>query len=116
MTAMAIVGYCYRVAWINGPLPKSWAGRGWKVAPSILKIAGGYIHFDSGGPRDGSKGYAIIDSEGTITIEMRVAGGRGLMRFILSWGPDVEVLEPAELLREIAAAYRSALAQYGEGH
>jgi len=55
------------------------------------------------------------NSEETITIEMRVAGGRGLMRFILSWGADVEVLEPAELRREVAAAHRSALAQYGEG-
>jgi predicted DNA-binding transcriptional regulator YafY len=45
----------------------------------------------------------------TTTIEMRVAGGRGLLRFILSWGPDVEVLAPPELRLEVAAAYREAL-------
>lgn len=48
----------------------------------------------------------------TTTIEMRVAGGRGLLRFILSWGPDVEVLAPPELRLEVAAAYRHALAHY----
>jgi predicted DNA-binding transcriptional regulator YafY len=48
----------------------------------------------------------------TTTIEMRVAGGRGLLRFILSWGPDVEVLSPAELRREIASAQKQALACY----
>lgn len=35
------------------------------------------------------------------TIEMTVAGGRGLIRFILSWIPDIEVLNPPELRREI---------------
>lgn len=33
----------------------------------------------------------------TITIEMRVAGGRGLERFILGWLPDIEVISPKEL-------------------
>jgi predicted DNA-binding transcriptional regulator YafY len=47
----------------------------------------------------------------TITIEMRVARGRGLVRFILSWSPDVEVLSPPELRREVAAALRGALAR-----
>ena len=32
-----------------------------------------------------------------IEIEMRVAAGRGLERFILSWLPDVTVIEPPEL-------------------
>ena len=48
----------------------------------------------------------------TTTIEMRVAGGRGLLRFILSWGPEVEVLAPPALGREVAAAYKEALARY----
>lgn len=48
----------------------------------------------------------------TTTIEMRVAGGRGLLRFILSWGPDVEVLAPAQLRREVTAAYQQGLALY----
>jgi predicted DNA-binding transcriptional regulator YafY len=48
----------------------------------------------------------------TVTIEMRVAEGRGLVRFILGWGPDVEVLAPDALRREIAQAHRQALASY----
>lgn len=48
----------------------------------------------------------------TTTIEMHVAGGRGLLRFILSWGPDVEVLAPPELRREVAAACKHALSHY----
>ncbi|MEW6211860.1 MAG: WYL domain-containing protein [Acidobacteriota bacterium] len=54
------------------------------------------------------------EAEETTTIEMRVAGGRGLVRFILSWGPDVEVLSPAELRREVAEAHRRALAMYAD--
>lgn len=48
----------------------------------------------------------------TITIEMRAASGRGLVRFILSWGPDVEVLSPPDLRHEVAQAYRHALTRY----
>jgi predicted DNA-binding transcriptional regulator YafY len=48
----------------------------------------------------------------TTTIELRVAGGRGLVRFILSWGADVEVLTPASLRREIAGVYSAALLRY----
>jgi len=48
----------------------------------------------------------------TTTIEMRVAGGRGLLRFILSWGPDVEVLVPMELRRTVAQNYTGALSFY----
>jgi predicted DNA-binding transcriptional regulator YafY len=47
----------------------------------------------------------------TTIIEMRVAGGRGLLRFIMSWGPDVEVLAPPELRAEVTAAYQEALAR-----
>jgi predicted DNA-binding transcriptional regulator YafY len=42
----------------------------------------------------------------TTTIELRVAGGRGLERFILSWSPDIEVLDPPELRTAILAASR----------
>ncbi|MGA9994155.1 MAG: WYL domain-containing protein [Pyrinomonadaceae bacterium] len=52
--------------------------------------------------------------EETTTIEMRVAGGRGLARFILSWTPEVEVLSPATLREEVAAAHRRALARLTE--
>ncbi len=36
-----------------------------------------------------------------ITVEMRVARGRGLERFILSWLPEVEVIEPQDLKQAI---------------
>lgn len=48
----------------------------------------------------------------TTTIEMRVASGRGLNRFILGWGPELEVLSPPELRREIAEAHSQAQARY----
>jgi Predicted transcriptional regulator len=55
------------------------------------------------------------DKEETVTIEMQVASGRGLVRFILSWAPDVEVLSPASVRREVAEAHRRALVRYGDG-
>jgi len=48
------------------------------------------------------------------TIEMRVASGRGLVRFILSWSPDVEVLEPEEVRREVAEAHKQSLARLND--
>ncbi len=53
--------------------------------------------------------------EETMTIEMRVARGRGLVRFILSWVPDIEVLHPPELQREVAEALRRGLDMVGKG-
>jgi predicted DNA-binding transcriptional regulator YafY len=38
------------------------------------------------------------------TIEIRL--------WILSWGDDVEVVEPAELRADVAATHRRALARY----
>src|SRR6266536_1586690 len=49
---------------------------------------------------------AAPQQEESTTIEMRVAGGRGLLRFILGWGPEVEVLEPTDLRCQVAAAHR----------
>lgn len=54
----------------------------------------------------------IAQQAETTTIEMHVASGRGLVRFILSWGSDVEVLSPPDLRREVAQAYRHALMRY----
>jgi predicted DNA-binding transcriptional regulator YafY len=51
----------------------------------------------------------------TVTIELRVASGRGLSRFVLGWGPDVEVLSPPKLRQEIALAHRVAHALYEGG-
>jgi predicted DNA-binding transcriptional regulator YafY len=52
------------------------------------------------------------DCPETTTIELRVADGRGLVRFILSWVPDVEVLSPPSLRHEVAAALHHALRQH----
>lgn len=43
------------------------------------------------------------------TIELTVARGRGLVRFILSWMPDVEVLSPAALRQEIAETLQKSI-------
>ncbi len=37
----------------------------------------------------------------SITIELRVARGRGLTRFIMSWLPDIEILAPKEIRDEV---------------
>jgi predicted DNA-binding transcriptional regulator YafY len=37
----------------------------------------------------------------TLEIEMRVAAGRGLERFILSWLPEIEVVTPASIRSDI---------------
>ncbi|MCI0336409.1 MAG: WYL domain-containing protein [Acidobacteria bacterium] len=50
----------------------------------------------------------------SITIEMEVAGGRGLVRFILSWAPDVEVLSPEELRRDVTEVYRRSLERFAD--
>lgn len=47
----------------------------------------------------------------TITMEMTVARGRGLERFILSWLPDVEVLEPVELRQRLRDVLSESLKQ-----
>jgi predicted DNA-binding transcriptional regulator YafY len=41
------------------------------------------------------------DSEKSLTIEMTVAEGRGLERFILSWMPDIDVISPNKLREKI---------------
>ncbi len=54
------------------------------------------------------------NGEETITIEMEVARGRGLERFILSWMPDIEVVDPPELQQAVAAAMRQGMVRNGE--
>jgi predicted DNA-binding transcriptional regulator YafY len=46
-----------------------------------------------------------------ITIELRVAGGRGLHRFILSYLPEIEVVAPPELRAEISELLNAVLAK-----
>ena len=49
------------------------------------------------------------NSEETITIEMRIANGRGLHRFILSYLPEIEVVSPASLREEIRRILTASL-------
>ncbi len=53
-------------------------------------------------------------SEETTTIEMSVARGRGLERFILSWMPQIEVVEPSELRQLIVKLLRQGLERNGD--
>lgn len=48
----------------------------------------------------------------SITIEMSVASGRGLTRFILSWLPDIEVISPAAVREEVKAAIKAGLKNF----
>ena len=52
---------------------------------------------------------ATSTSNESTTIEMHVAQGRGLVRFILSWVPDIEVMSPATLRHEVAHALQSGI-------
>lgn len=49
------------------------------------------------------------NSEETITIEMRVASGRGLHRFILSYLPEIEIISPISLREEIRRILAASL-------
>jgi predicted DNA-binding transcriptional regulator YafY len=51
----------------------------------------------------------VKDTRDTVTIEMHVARGRGLIRFILSWSPDIEVIAPEDLQSEITDTLTLAL-------
>lgn len=48
----------------------------------------------------------------TVTVELRVAEGRGLERFVLSWLPDIEVVAPAALKQKIRAILASGLENF----
>lgn len=54
------------------------------------------------------------DKAETTTIEMRVARGRGLERFILSWMPYIEVLDPLELREKIRAELTRGMARISQ--
>ncbi len=45
----------------------------------------------------------------TTTIRMRVAQGRGLIRFILSWMPEIEILSPQSLRDELIRSVDQSL-------
>lgn len=48
----------------------------------------------------------------TITIELRVASGRGLVRFILSHLPNIEVISPHEVKEQIAETLQKSLENF----
>ncbi len=48
----------------------------------------------------------------TVTIEMRVANGRGLIRFILSHLPNVEVISPKEVREAVKKAIEEGLKNF----
>lgn len=50
----------------------------------------------------------------SITIEMTVARGRGLERFILSWLPDIEIVGPVELRQRFAEILLQSFERTGE--
>lgn len=52
-------------------------------------------------PTQKTLAYKKTKSAEEIEIEMTVAGGRGLERFVLSWLPDIEVVAPAALRAQI---------------
>jgi predicted DNA-binding transcriptional regulator YafY len=53
------------------------------------------------------------DPDGSLVWRARVAGTIEIRLWILSWGDDVEVLEPAALRDDVAATMRRALERYG---
>jgi proteasome accessory factor B len=55
----------------------------------------------------------VVEADGSLLWRARVAGTIEIRLWILSWGADVEVLEPAALRADIAATLRAALDQYG---
>ncbi|MHB8458581.1 MAG: helix-turn-helix transcriptional regulator [Candidatus Limnocylindrales bacterium] len=55
-------------------------------------------------------------TDGSLVWRATVAGAIEVRLWILSWGADVEVLEPADLRREVARTTRAAAARYaGDG-
>lgn len=54
------------------------------------------------------------DADGSLLWRARLAGTIEVRLWILSWGADVEVLEPAALRADVAATHGRAAALYGE--
>jgi predicted DNA-binding transcriptional regulator YafY len=52
-------------------------------------------------------------ADGGCELQLRVGGVREIRSWVLSWGADVEVLEPAALRAEVAEQARRMLQRYG---
>jgi predicted DNA-binding transcriptional regulator YafY len=56
----------------------------------------------------------IIDpGDGTIVFTAEVCGIRALMRWVLTFGGEAEVLEPLELRERVVKALRAGVERYG---
>jgi predicted DNA-binding transcriptional regulator YafY len=55
-----------------------------------------------------------VEADGSLLWRARVSGTIEIRLWILSWGQQVEVLEPAALRVDVAATYRAAAARYPE--
>jgi len=53
--------------------------------------------------------------DGSLLWRGKVAGLREIRIWILGWGAEAEVLEPAELRAEVASQLRDAAARYSTG-
>ena len=56
-----------------------------------------------------------VETDGSLLWRGRVSGTIEIRLWILSWGQQVEVLEPLELRADVAATYRAAAARYESG-
>ena len=59
--------------------------------------------------------YKELRPDGSLYWRVEVAGTLEVLSWIRSWGPEVKVLAPDSLRREVIADLRKALAQYEEG-
>ena len=53
------------------------------------------------------------NKDGSIILELELGGLEEIERWILSWGDQAEVLEPAKLRQRLAELGRKFVAQYG---
>jgi proteasome accessory factor B len=53
--------------------------------------------------------------DGSLEWRARVSGTIEIRLWILSWGDEVEVLEPAALREDVAATHARAAARYADG-
>jgi predicted DNA-binding transcriptional regulator YafY len=54
-----------------------------------------------------------VDDDGSLVWRARVAGTIEVRLWVLQWGDDAEVLEPASLRDDVAATHRRAADRYG---
>ncbi len=58
--------------------------------------------------------HVSVEADGSLLWRGRVAGTIEIRLWILSWGAQVEVLEPADLRADVATTYRAASSRYPE--